>query len=220
MARYKGLIKTAVSSQYSLTRTNFHGNAWFSARMDVAMWAAGLYSWSQACTLQRLAMVRWLWSLAEQCFYIALLCCCSPLAKRSVWGNRPLRPSTRSENRTFRSPPSFLLLSCLFCLGARQSASVSCLRLAPEYEHVIACQHVTFWSGFASAARLNSWDEAFLTQPLQANMWSGRFHRWHILVSSFKHVKCVAQYVVSGMIYNVLLLCVNQKGKIAQNRVE
>lgn len=68
-----------------------------------------------------------------------------------------------------------------------------------------ACQDVTFWFGFASAARLNSWDEAFLTQPLQANMWSGRFHRWHILVSSFKHVKCVAQYVVSGMIYNVTM---------------
>lgn len=101
---------------------------------------AGVKLWALCNILQHLAMVRWLWSLAKHGRTMFSLCpaVLRPAFAKSAWGNRPVRPSTRmNENRTFRSlPPSFLLLSCLFCLGARQSASVSCLRLASEDEHV------------------------------------------------------------------------------------
>ena len=90
IARYQGLIKTAVSSQCSLTRTNFHFKpiAWFSARMDVAMccWIVQLESsfehFATSCNILQWSDGFEAWpNMAEQCFHFALLSCAQLLQK-------------------------------------------------------------------------------------------------------------------------------------------
>ena len=146
IARYQGLIKTAVGSQCSLTRTNFHFKpiAWFSARMDVAMccWIVQLESsfehFATSCNILQWSDGFEAWpNMAEQCFHFALLSCAQLLQKaREVTDPWDLQQGwTKIELLAlFR-----LLSSCCLAysaFGARQSASVSCLRLASADEHV------------------------------------------------------------------------------------